>query len=67
MNSIQSWAFGLVVGAIVATVCMTFAVNSTGIFEYLKEQESKITECQKDLPRSQKCVLIAIPEKQENK
>lgn len=50
---------GIVIGGFIfGFVAQDLATNAT---------DKQIEECQKDLPRSQKCVLIAIPEKQENK
>lgn len=40
------------------------AIKILANFGTMAEADAKISECQKDLPRSQTCVLIAIP-KQE--
>lgn len=48
-------AFQLVLG---------FMKNDTEYQAY-KENRKRIEVCEKDLPRSQKCVLIAVPQRKE--
>ena len=50
-----------VFSAIVGAVLTIMVLANTGTID---EVTGKMNECQKDLPRSQTCVLIAIP-KQE--
>lgn len=56
MNSTQSLAVGICLGGFVAICAMAYSISST-----LQENKDKLTDCQKDLPRSQNCVLIAVP------
>lgn len=56
MNNLQYTVCGFVVGAFVT--CLVFAIQMRDVTENIKQ-------CEKDLARSQKCVLIAIPSAQQ--
>lgn len=56
MNNFQSLVVGVFVGGFVAICAVVYSVSPL-----LQENRDKLTDCQKDLPRSQNCVLIAVP------
>ena len=45
----------------VVLMIIPFCVVCDNFLSYMKKLDSLIEQCEKDLPRSQKCVLIAIP------
>lgn len=54
---------GFCVGIIFTLVTLTFATGGEGgAVAHLAERRAAIEQCEKDLPRSQKCILTAIPE-----
>ena len=52
---------GLLTGILIGVVCtLSAALNGPASEQYTVNQRSLI-ECQKDLPRSQTCELVAVP------
>jgi len=58
----------LVVQAVLGFILGIFAcmIMVNPIREFRVEHEQKIAVCEKDLPRSAKCVLIAVPEEMDD-
>lgn len=55
MDEIKSVVTGTFIGFIIA--CLIF-----GTFGIVPVANDELKKCEKDLPRSQKCVIIAVPE-----
>lgn len=49
-------------GDFIGGIILGVLVASPWVYDYAtSEYDSKLSDCQKDLPRSQNCVLIAVP------
>lgn len=57
MNKVGTFFIGLVVGA---TVLMWITIKSPVVAES-QAQEELIAQCEQSLPRTEKCVMIAVP------
>lgn len=51
-----------VVGAFCFIVGMAVGCGAMDYQHHTSDNREKVKECQKDLPRSQKCELVAIPQ-----
>lgn len=61
---IETFLEGVLLGAILGIVLhsiLLYTVPSSPI----RMIQEKINECEKDLPRSQKCVIIAVPKQNQ--
>jgi hypothetical protein len=56
---------GSVIGIIFTAFCVNYMPFSD-VYQHRKEMK-KIEICQEKLPRNEKCVLIAVPEKKDAK
>ena len=54
---------GFYIGAIAALLGVLVAISGEdGMTARLEKMKSVVEQCEKDLPRTQKCILTAIPE-----
>ena len=49
---------------VVSLQMLSGILSTDDTYQQYKKDTKKIEQCEKDLPRSQKCVLIAVPNKE---
>lgn len=52
---------GVCLGALLSGMCLIYIPNS--VYNLHENEVSKIIKCEEGIPRNQKCILIAIPER----
>ena len=62
----EGWC-GVILGTMITLLLVLLTYSFSDDLKIVKDYTSKIGQCEKDLPRSQKCVFIAIPENKEIK
>lgn len=65
MNQTESCLLSMTFGSVVGIILMAVLMQVGGTTPRLKEMDSMIQSCEKDLPRSKYCVLIAVPQEKE--
>lgn len=58
---IHAFPAGLLIGVVIGVVCTIFAAVNGPASERYTDTQRSLNECQKDLPRSQTCELVAVP------